>query len=166
MTAGLTYIPIATTTLGSNTTSYTFSSIPSTYTDLVLVFDGIINSNTICQFNGDTATNYSQTHIFSNNGGFDSQRETSRSNIYIGDYINTPLQGGQSNFIMNLQNYSNTTTYKTGLYRMNNGSASKIQASVTLWRSTAAISSILIGSDTANGIQSGSTLTLYGIASA
>ena len=32
-----TYTPIATTTFASTATSYTFSSIPTTYTDLVLV---------------------------------------------------------------------------------------------------------------------------------
>ena len=35
MAAGSTYTPIATTTLGSNVASYTFSSIAGTYTDLV-----------------------------------------------------------------------------------------------------------------------------------
>ena len=39
MAAGSTYTPIATTTLGSAGT-ITFSSIPSTYTDLVIVLNG------------------------------------------------------------------------------------------------------------------------------
>jgi hypothetical protein len=41
MAAGATYTPIATYTVsGSSTLTYTFSSIPSTYTDLVLVVNG------------------------------------------------------------------------------------------------------------------------------
>ena len=37
----VTYEPIATATLGTAANSYTFSSIPSTFTDLVLVVDVI-----------------------------------------------------------------------------------------------------------------------------
>ena len=40
MAAGNTYTPIATTTLSSSQNDITFSSIPSTYTDLVIVFNG------------------------------------------------------------------------------------------------------------------------------
>jgi hypothetical protein len=166
MAAGATYVPIATQTLGSATTTYTFSSIPSTYTDLILVFGGIINSNTICRFNGDSGTNYSEHHIFSNNGAATIGGEVSISQIYIGDYINFPMQDGQSNTILHIQNYTNTNAYKSCLWRLNNGAGSKIQAGVGLWRNTAVISSILFGSDATNGMQSGSTITLYGIAAA
>jgi len=166
MAAGATYVPIATQTLGSATTTYTFSSIPSTYTDLILVFDGIINSNTICRFNGDSGTNYSENHMYSNNGSASNGSEVSISQIYIGDFINTPMQDGQSNTIMHIQNYANTSTYKSCLWRLNNGTGSKIQVGVGLWSNTAAINSILFGSDATNGMQSGSTITLYGIASA
>jgi len=61
-------------------------------------------------------------------------------------------------------NYSNTTTYKTGLVRANSA-ASGTDAIVGLWRSTAAITSIVATHDTAQ-FATGSTFTLYGIASA
>jgi len=41
MAAAQTYEPIANTTFGSTTSSYTFSSIPSTYTDLFLVISAL-----------------------------------------------------------------------------------------------------------------------------
>jgi hypothetical protein len=57
---GKTYKPIETQTLGTAVASVTFSSIPDTYTDLVLVFDTACGSmeqqSTMeLRFNGDTA---------------------------------------------------------------------------------------------------------------
>ena len=66
MAAGITYTPIASTTLGSAAASYTFSSIPNTYTDLVLIAS-MADSNSgadqrmLVQVNGDTGTKYSTT---------------------------------------------------------------------------------------------------------
>jgi len=58
-----TYEPIATTTLGSAAATITFSSIPATYTDLVIVFAGTAtaNLNPLMSFNSDSGTNYSTT---------------------------------------------------------------------------------------------------------
>ncbi len=60
-----TYVPISTTTLGSNASTVSFSSIPGTYTDLVIVMGVISTSNTghyvYLQYNGDTGSNYSTT---------------------------------------------------------------------------------------------------------
>jgi hypothetical protein len=59
--AGNTYVAIAEQTLGTAAASVTFSSIPGTYTDLVLVLSvQDASGNTFAlQFNGDTSTNYS-----------------------------------------------------------------------------------------------------------
>jgi hypothetical protein len=69
-----TYEPIQTTAFTSATASYTFSSIPSTYTDLVIVFVGQQNStfsgrNLNIQFNGDTGSNYGSVQILSTGDG-------------------------------------------------------------------------------------------------
>jgi hypothetical protein len=160
-----TYEPIANTTLGSTLTSVTLSSIPSTYTDLVLVFNGRIQGNVYFNFNGDTATNYSQTNINGNGGSAASNRETSVGGIYIGDYIGDPLDNSTAMTIINIQNYSNTTTFKTSLFRMSNA-AKGATATVGLWRNTAAINSFTVFSSITNGIQTGSTFTLYGIKAA
>tara|TARA_R110000868_G_scaffold25387_1_gene98997 strand:+ start:663 stop:1148 length:486 start_codon:yes stop_codon:yes gene_type:complete len=161
MAAGATYNSIATTTLGTATNSYTFSSIPSTYTDLVLIVytKTVATDNLAIQVNGDTATNYSNTYMAGNGTTAISGRNTSVSQAFI---TGTGTTFGTS--IINFQNYANTTTNKTFIGR---GSWSDYQAraSAALWRSTSAISSITVLS-TGDNFQTGSTFTLYGIASA
>ena len=164
MAAGNTYTPLATTTFASATTSYTFSSISGSYTDLILVINAGTASNNQdyeLQFNSDTATNYSCTFIRGNGTAADSGRSSSISQIYIANSSSTTL--GADTVIVQLQNYSNTTTYKTVLARAN-VPANAVQAIVGLWRSTAAISTIKVACPVNMSI--GTTMTLYGIAAA
>jgi hypothetical protein len=65
--------------------------------------------------------------------------------------------------ITQIQNYSNSTTYKTLLSRTSDPTL-LTQATVSLWRSTSAITSLVIASN--GNISTGSTFTLYGIAAA
>ena len=158
-----TYEKIATTTLGSAAADVTFSSISSSYTDLVLVssFQVVSNSYTAIQFNSDTGANYSSTNIFGNGTSATSDRLTSDNNIYFGNY--SSQKSGrilQSN--INIMNYSNASTYKTALIRYTDA-GEVTSASVALWRSTSAITSIKIFQTNATNLASGSTFTLYGI---
>lgn len=157
-----TYEPIATQTLGSAAASVTFSSIPNTYTDLVLVINGGTAGVTdLCiRFNSDTGTNYSRTQLRGTGSAADSERNTSTSRIVIGSIYTTFTTSA----IINIQNYSNTTTYKTAISRIGQADGYVI-ASVGLWRSTAAISTVLVNGDGTN-LSSGSTFTLYGIKAA
>jgi hypothetical protein len=164
MAAGSTYTPIATTTLGSNAASYTFSSIPSTYTDLVIVATGgCVGSGEaiFARFNGDS-TNYSDTVLLGNGSSAISTRASVTGAHVIGRYTGTDGTIN-ANGILHIMNYANTTTYKTCLTRSNNSLGTS--AIVTLWRATpAAITSIaLVGS---TNILAGSTFTLYGIQAA
>ena len=164
MAAGSTYTPIATTTLGSSANSYTFSSIPSTYTDLVIVavLTGTPNGlNPLIEFNGDTTPNTSTTYLRGNGSSASSGRTSSYGLL---GYINNSQP---CNFIINVQNYSNATTYKTTLFRWNT-TADETGAGVILWRATpAAINSIKIKSlSGTDNFSAGSTFTLYGIAAA
>jgi hypothetical protein len=161
MAAGTTYEPIVTNTLGSAVANVTLSSIPSTYTDLILVCNLITTTriDTHLQVNGDTANNYSYTFIYGEGvGGGTTNYYTTQPHFYIGE------GGTRSTNIIHLNNYKNTTTYKTFLARSAypaDGSGS----SVGLWRSTSAINAIKILRNTGT-FSVGSTFTLYGIASA
>jgi hypothetical protein len=166
MAAGSTYTPIATTTLGSAAASYTFSSIPSTYTDLIIIANfntATGNQSTNITVNGDTGTNYSWTYLLGNGTAASSSRGSTDNRIFNGSSA-TATSGNTTNSIIQFQNYSNTTTYKTTLSR-SNAADYFTQATVGLWRNTAAITSITLTSPSYNYI-AGSTFTLYGIAAA
>ena len=166
-----TYVALATQTLASATASVTFSSIPQGYTDLVLVI-GSLGMNATgsagkLRFNGDTATNYSNTVLYGTGSTAGSYRESNQTNIRIyGAAVGPVANGNNDNVILHIQNYSNTTTNKTVIIR-NNLPASETVAGVGLWRSTAAITSINIASYNGTDLfTAGSTFSLYGVAAA
>jgi hypothetical protein len=177
MAAGSTYTSIATTTLGSAAASYTFSSISGSYTDLILVTSAATTHTSATflymQFNGDTATNYSSTELFGDGTSAASYRGSNLATGWIGPDISISNTVGDSNSISNIMNYSNSTTYKTFISRTNRGNSSLdyygTDATVGLWRSTAAITSIVV-KNRRGGVDynfaAGSTFTLYGIAAA
>jgi hypothetical protein len=150
-----TYEPIATTSSSGGTT-ISFTSIPSTYTDLKLVFVGATGAG-ICQvqYNG-TSTNYSSTLMYGS--GSPSTGSYSVGWIFV-------IPGDVSEVItqqINIQNYANTNVHKTSIARADIASAS-VNESVQLWRSNSAINRVdLISSGTYGSY----TATLYGIKAA
>ena len=115
-----TYEKIATTTLGSANATITFSSIPATYTDLVLAMAiGTSNQDGIkIMINNDTATNYSNTRLYGNGSSISSNRRSSTATVYLDDGVAFSTGAGSNNSILQFMNYSNTTTYKTWLQRI------------------------------------------------
>lgn len=164
-----TYEPIATVTAsGSSGTQLVMSSIPQTYTDLVLIINDIrtTTSNIYVQCNGDTGSNYSLTYLTGNGSAASSGRNQNLSSGFYFDAFGASTTRGTG--ILNFQNYTNTTTNKTILCRYSNASSETI-ATIGLWRpsnlSSGNITSITIFLNTGN-FQSGSTFTLYGIKAA
>jgi hypothetical protein len=160
-----TYTPIATTTLGTAESSVTFSSISGSYTDLVLVCAVKNTENTgdevAFRLNSDTGSNYSRTRIFANGSTVSSGRALNTTKGALG--INSTAEF--STVIANFQNYSNATTYKSVISRGSDAS-NYVSSYVSLWRNTNAITSIVLLPDSGTTLTSGSTFTLYGIASA
>ena len=158
-----TYEKIATTTLGSNTATITFSSISGSYTDIVLITstkttsasaDGAIT----CTVNGDTGSNYSHTALYGTGSSALSFRSSNLTKLYFGRWSNSQYTTTKTQF----QNYSNTTTYKTVLSQGGN-TTDYIFEWANLWRNTSAISSMELKVDDASSFATGSTFTLYGI---
>ena len=161
MAAGNTYTPIMTTTIGTATPSVVLSSIPSTYTDLVLVVNGSTADATqsiSLRFNGDTASNYSRTRLIGD-GATPSGERNSTTQVNIGDW------GTDRGMVsVNINSYANTSLYKTTLAE--SGSEGYVSLYSGLWRSNSAINSITFLKNTGANITVGTTLTLYGITAA
>jgi hypothetical protein len=159
-----TYVALDKKTIASAVSSVTFTGIDQTYTDLVLVFNGTNNQavNTAdftLNFNSDSGSNYSRTWLAGNGSAAASNRGANQTTMYL-TYYGAPSTS-QSNVIANIQNYSNSTTYKTVLARTTNA-ASGTDAVVGSWRNTAAITSILV-TNTVGTFSVGDTFSLYGI---
>lgn len=154
-----TYALIDSNTLGSAQASITFSSIPATFTDLIIIaFVKSINTgtNTWVRFNSDTATNYSLTRIFGSNSGVSSARYNA-TRIYDEDYDTATSAIN----IINIMDYCNTNTFKSTIGR-GNTPTQFINLTAGIWRSTSAINSITYGIDSGN-MDVGSSFYLYGI---
>ena len=166
MAAGATYVPIATQTANGSVNTITFSSIPQTYTDLVLIINaGNSTGDSGAELrvgNGsiDTGTNLSWTYMQGDGSSAGSGRATNISYTYAAR-SNTNLAGIG---IVHLMNYSNTNVYKTIISKAESPTA-RVQVFVSTWRSTSAIDIFRI-SDATYNFSTGSTFTLYGIASA
>ena len=158
-----TRIPIATTTLTTSAADVTFSSISGVYTDLVLIFNGGVNTSNgglRMELNSDTGSNYSQTSLAGDGTSAASARNSNVTQARISSDFGM-VNNLNYNSITSLNNYSNSTTYKTWLSR-NNLSSAGTEFVIGLWRNTAAITSIKLV-PSANSFASGSTFTLYGI---
>jgi hypothetical protein len=162
-----TYVALATQTLSTAATSVTFSSISASYADLVLVVQTSVASGSFqnqIQLNGDTASNYSTTYLSGSGTTATSVRGSNTTSAVLGyDDYNTTAIGLMT--IVNLINYSNTSNYKTILARGSNANTG-VSTTVSLWRNTAAITSILVKNSGGVNYPVGSTFSLYGIAAA
>ena len=159
-----TYEPIATSTLGSAAATVTFSSIPATYTDLVLVAQVTANGGNDdmkLNFNGDTNAYLSATYLYGNGTSGLSARRTSVVDVEL-DW--TGIGTGRGQTVIQIMNYANTSTYKTALARTDFADKGA-NAAVVLWRSTAAINAIKVLLP-GQQFNAGSTFTLYGIKAA
>ena len=160
----ITHTYLASNTLSSNQTSVDFSSISGSYTDLILILEGTGTADLdLClRFNSDTGTNYSMTNLRGDGTSPYSTSDTSRDRMAVGIITSTRTMSQ-----INIQNYSNSTTYKSVLARTDSTNATYgLMARVGLWRSTAAITTITVLTNTTSGLASGMTLSLYGIKAA
>jgi hypothetical protein len=153
-----TYTPIATTNGTGSSGTISFTSIPGTYTDLVVVcnFTNASAANVYMTLNNDSGSSYSRTWLTGNG----TTASSGRGSV---PYLNNDatISTTPATTTINIQNYANTTTYKTSLVRHSLASGEAL-AEVILYRgSTSAITSVQIIGTTA--FTTTSTFTLYGI---
>lgn len=160
-----TYESIATTTLGSNAPSITFSSIPGTYTDLVLVVNGLgsVNTGIVLTFNGATS-NFANINMGSNGSSASTSKRLPQSfmNLTYTSFFTTAYNGI---IVANIMNYASTAMNKSVVARAGNFS-NGTEMMIGTWFSNSAITSLTVGNDGSGNIGAGTTFSLYGIKAA
>ena len=167
-----TYVVIASNTLSSDTASVTFSSIPGTYTDLVLKFSARVDGATTgrelrLRFNSDTTTLYSNTVVRGDGSAASSYRDSNATFTAAGRATGTSSTSDTfSNVEIYIPNYTVSQNRQASLYSVLESNTATITnnivASADLYRSTTAITSIEV-SPTSDNFVSGSSFWLYGI---
>lgn len=165
----LTYDSITTSTLGTNSATISLTSIPATYTDLILVLNIVSPGGSVytpnLRFNSDTATNYSTTGMYGQGSSAGATSSTNATSMTLGNLVGN--LGSTSPFIVQINNYADTNLYKSVLSRgqNTNSAGGDVSAICGTWRQTAAISSITLGLNGGN-YATGTMVTLYGIKAA
>ena len=168
-----TYTLISSNVLSSATATVTFSSIPATYTDLVLRCSirraATSNQSTDLKitFNADTATNYSKTSISGDGATASSARQSNTSAQFFLDLSagSASTANTFSSFEMYFPNYTSTSNRPLSGFGVNenNTTTAYMVAQAGLYRGTSAISSIEITQPSTGSFDTNSSFYLYGI---
>lgn len=166
-----TYILIASATVGSGgSSSVTFSSIPSTYTDLILKSsarsEGTSSTAILLRLNGSSSSG-SNRGLEGNGASVSSYSDPSQSyltNMVPSNYTSNTFSNGDLyipnyNLSISKSSSSDSVTENTAtIYALQN-----LQGN--LWANTAAVTSITLVPNGTNNIAQNSTFYLYGIKS-
>jgi hypothetical protein len=159
-----TYTPLATVTLASNTSTVTFSSIPATYRDLILVVVSLVTNlsgDGQIRYNADTGSNYSTVQMGGSGSGSGFSAAYTTTAILpsnnVGESTTIP-----TNQVIQILDYAATDKHKASLIRTNNYGLGT-QAQANRWANTNAITSIEYSVRTAGQLATGTTLNLYGV---
>jgi len=170
-----TYVALAKSVLTSSTATVTFSSIPQTYTDLILLFSTrddrpANNQNSFSLvINGDTGTNYSNTNVYGYQSNVVySDRRTSAAFLRVS--TSNTLNNTADTFTngeLIFSNYTSTSSRAISLSCvMENNTTTGIYMpflSAQLYRGTSALSSFVMTPESSASFVSGSSFYLYGI---
>lgn len=163
-----TYEPIATTTLGSSQSEITFSSIPQTYTDLVLIVAGTATSggaSFYCRVNGDTTAKYCYAYLSSTGTTVSGATSVEQSNgLGLGGFQGYSLD--QFRIVANFLNYSDTSVLKNSFsfgVQAKGSNTPSADYIINYYNSTSAITSLTLRINAAYSFESATTATLFGI---
>jgi hypothetical protein len=159
-----TYTPLANVTLGGSDADITFSSIPATYRDLILVIGSAKsvggNPAVVARFNGDNSSNYPYVRMTGNGSGTGSFAQTDTFlNLAAAFGINA---SENATILVQIMDYSATDKHKTALIR-NGLAGSGVEAIAGRWASTSAITSISVFPTASGSFAAGTTFSLYGV---
>lgn len=158
------------TTASGGEASFTFSSIPSTYTDLKVVIsarDGrAVTGNWLgVKFNGTTA-NYSSKWLEGNGSGAPGSFSGPTSYGYVGvENSSSSTANTFANMEFYIPNYAsaNYKSYSADTVFENNATAATAELGAGLWSDNSAITSITLTPDSSGSFVQYSSFYLYGI---
>lgn len=160
MPATPTHILLNQVTLAATSASVTFSNIPQTYGDLVLVANYIPSGFTQLRFNNVSSSSYSSVTMYGTGSGSGSNQYTA-AQVDTSNNVGDPTSSNV-NLIWNVMDYTRNDKHKLCLLRVNNaGSSGYVHAQVNKFNSNDPITTV-------NVIQTGtwaagSTFYLYGV---
>ena len=163
-----TYTLISSNTLSASAASVTFSSIPSTYTDLVLrmsIRDNYSATSTAynLKINGVTTTQ-SATRLYGTGSAVASNRQTALVDFYRMSAATSTANtfGSLELYIPNYAGSTNKPMSNFGVAETN-ATATEMGTEAFLWSNTAAITSLEVVEYAGSTFASGSSFFLYGI---
>lgn len=166
-----TYTLISSSELSSSAASVTFSSIPATYTDLVLWAShrndttGRTNDQLVLRFDASANTAHSRTQIAGDGASATSDRTSSSASITIDEGTTGPSATSNTfaTSLFYIPNYATTSNKPVSIDNATETNATTAWrvGSAGLYRNSSAISTIII--DTNGNFVSGSSFYLYGI---
>lgn len=149
---------IASQILTSSATSVTFSSIPGTYRDLMLIVDASSDNarDWTVKFNN-SAAGYATLWMYGNGTSAFSAVSPYDSAIRWPETLST----GRSAIILHAFDYAQTNKHKTVLIR--HKSAERSEALAARWGNTSAVNRIDVAPIAGANLLTGTTLHLYGV---
>lgn len=162
-----TYDQIASYTVSTAVDTVTFSALPQTFTDLIVISNFSLSGESLyVRFNSDTGSNYSATRIIGNGSSASSSRGSNQTAIVAWGAVSTNQASGRTTSVGQVLSYANTNVYKTALSEFSHA-GQEVNRTVGLWRSTAAITSLSLTSTNASWkFSAGDTFSLFGVKAA
>jgi hypothetical protein len=166
-----TFTLIEARTLSTDTASISFTSIPATYTDLLISFSTRSSANNESpynnqklRFNGDTGSNYSVRGLFGNGTSDSSGTNSGDSILFNYGNASDTTAGIFSNGQIYIPNYRSSSQKSVSIDCAveNNATAALVNLTAAQWTDTAAITSISL-TDGYGDFKTNSTFYLYGI---
>ena len=159
-----TFYKIASVTVGAGgASSIDFTSIPSTYTDLVIKLStrwAVADLDTSISFNGST-TSFTARRLYGSGSAVASDTRARTAGLADSSGYTASTFANSEIYIPNYAG-SNNKSYSVDSVTENNGTVSYALLAAGLWSNTAAITSITL-SESTNTFAQYSTATLYGI---
>jgi hypothetical protein len=164
-----TYVKIASYAATGSVANIEFTSIPATYTDLVVKISGRYDQSSdnavYLRFNGNTGANYSYRYLFGSGSAANSASGSADTLANAGIAVASSYTASTfSNSEIYIPNYAGSTakSFSADNVQENNATTAFSTLVAGLWNQTAAITTIRLFPASGNFVQY-STATLYGI---